>query len=449
MLVRVLAPNLPDIDIVDLIGEGAFGSVYRARQVSLNRPVAVKVFKRTGLGDPDDRARFVREARILARLDCPSIVKVYDLVEQADDLSIVMELVEGPSLAELMRIGPLDQSFMLMALTDVAAALQQAAAAGVVHRDVKPANILVGRDGHAKLGDFGLSRIQADPQVFQTVPGLVRGTPALLAPELISGGVPDERSDAYAFAVTTYLAWVGRLPLEGVSVADLLAAHRDAEPLPPSVVMPGVGPEIDAVLLRGLSKEPACRYLPRELVNQLRQVPPEAWAERLEGWSAEQGVSIGTNKDWELASAAGLVSPLAKNIGTRPRRRWRELVVAGGLGAAVGAILLLAGMARQDLAVLAVNGQTAELVPQCPATRLYVRATIVTNGNPGPLRLQWLLPSSKTEEIVTQVSRGQTAVPVVLELDLPGAKPEVGSVRLAVLEPDMVLGPETPIPTGC
>lgn len=195
------------------IGRGGMGAVWLARDEVLGRSVALKrVGFGPGGGEPDlDRAE--REARLAARLNHPHVVAVFDLVVDGDDRWLVMEHVPGVTLAELVRRdGPLAPDQAAALLSQAADALAAAHGAGIVHRDVKPSNILVGPDGQVKISDFGIARAQADASLTQT--GLVTGSPAYLAPEVASGQVASQASDVWSLGATLFHALAGHPPYE-------------------------------------------------------------------------------------------------------------------------------------------------------------------------------------------------------------------------------------------
>ena len=271
------APTLPQgYDLVRVLGAGGYGEVLLARQVSLDRLVAVKRIHAYLLTGPDDQARFRREARVLAALDAPTVVRVHDFVSQDSCAYLVMEHVPGRSLAELLDAGALPAPVALPVLRDVAEALRAANARGIVHRDIKPDNVFVLPDGRAKLGDFGLARVTADPAVFRTADGTMSGTPAYFAPE--SGlDDPDVRSDAYSFAAMAFEVLTGRLPFDLADPAQMLAAHLSTPAPAADQLVAGFPPAAARALEAALSKDPQTRPLPWQLVEQLEAVPASHW----------------------------------------------------------------------------------------------------------------------------------------------------------------------------
>jgi hypothetical protein len=261
------------------IGHGANGSVWLAHDEVLDRPVAVK---RTGsLTDPDTAAaRAEREARLAAQLSHPHVVAVFDLVTDDDAAWLVMEHVDGPPLSKVVQeAGPLSPDEAARALAPVADALVQAHQHGIVHRDVKPSNILVPGDGGTKLSDFGIARSTGDATLTRT--GLVTGSPAYLAPEVAVGGAATPASDVWAVGATLVHVLTGRPPY-----------HRDdADNAPLAVVLrivnedPPVVPEagwLAPLLARTMARDPAERPSMAEVRDALRG----------RAWSAEQTVQL-------------------------------------------------------------------------------------------------------------------------------------------------------------
>ena len=203
-------PVIPGLEIEEELGRGGMGRVFSARHAALGRDVAVKLLSVEVAADPSFRSRFEREARTLARLDHPGIVRVHDFGTTADgDPFLVMEVVRGGTLAE--RI-PLPLKRAIDTALELCAALAHAHSAGVVHRDIKPANVLVGEDGRVKLTDFGIARMLAQPSSALTQASLVLGTPSYMSPEARGGAKPDPRMDVYSLGVMLHEMSTGTLP---------------------------------------------------------------------------------------------------------------------------------------------------------------------------------------------------------------------------------------------
>ena len=214
------------------LGRGGMGVVFLARDVALDRLVAIKLLPPSLAADPELRARFLTEARTAAKLSHPNIVPIHAVEEHGDLVFFVMGYVDGGTLgSRVRRGGPLPTVELTRAIQEVAWALGHAHARGVIHRDVKPDNVLFEREtGRALVTDFGIARVVA---AGDTPPsGAVRGTPQYMSPEQASGGAVDARSDLYSLGVTAFFAATGRLPFESGTVEGFVAKHA-AEPAPP------------------------------------------------------------------------------------------------------------------------------------------------------------------------------------------------------------------------
>ena len=254
------------------LGRGGMGAVYRGWDASLEREVAVKVL----LGASDAaRERFLREARVQAKLRHPNVVPIH-FVGQAEDVSfLVMDVVDGESLADLLaREGTLTEARSLDIADAIASALEAGSSAGLVHRDVKPSNILVDKQARVMLADFGLAKNVAlgdEGEASHAAPaqsgtqnlthaGAILGTPAYLAPEQARGEAVDFRADMYSLGVTLYEALTGQPPFTGESAAALLRQHVHETPIAPRVLKPSLRPIVELLVLRLLDKRPEARF---------------------------------------------------------------------------------------------------------------------------------------------------------------------------------------------
>lgn len=248
--------------LLEVLGEGGVGTVHLAEDLVLHRRVALKQLqlRAPGQGEADEAAaaRFRDEAQALARVSHPNIVQIFDLIDEADRCWMAMELVEGGDLhALLQREGPLPWRRALDFVVPLADALSCLHALGIVHRDVKPLNVLLTPDGTPKLADFGLAK-SARSSV-QTHADILMGSPAYLSPEQIQGSEAGPCSDVYALGVMLYELLTGRPPFEG-DPASVLVQHAVEEPTPPSRVAAAEIPaEVDALVLALLDKRPECR----------------------------------------------------------------------------------------------------------------------------------------------------------------------------------------------
>lgn len=256
--------------LVEEIGRGSMGTVYRATDPLIERTVAVKTVHLSKLDDGslEPRMRFLREAKAAGRLTHPGIVAVYDVGELEDVAFIVMEFVEGRSLKEVLEAGhPVPLATAAEIVRQAADALAAAHRSGVVHRDVKPGNLMLTRTGLVKVTDFGIARID---QTQRTRTGVLVGSPGYMSPEQLSGKPVDGRSDVFALGSLLYELAAGRGPFEAERAEDVLQLMTNIVSRPharASAVAPGVPPLIDAILDRALAKNPAQRYPTAEAMS--------------------------------------------------------------------------------------------------------------------------------------------------------------------------------------
>lgn len=242
-------------------------TVYRAYQPSLDRFVAIKILQ--GGGDESFRERFRREARTIARLRHPNIIQVYDFGEQDGLLYLVMEFVEGTTLRERMA-GPMSHEHALNVVAQLAAALDYAHASGVVHRDVKPGNVLIDSDERVLLGDFGIARLQAESGLTREQSSL--GTPEYMSPEQAAASLVGGSSDIYSLGVVAFQLLTGQVPFRADTAVAVLHAHIHNPPPPPSSLNPSLPHAVDVVIGRALAKQPEERFASgAELTRFLRE----------------------------------------------------------------------------------------------------------------------------------------------------------------------------------
>jgi eukaryotic-like serine/threonine-protein kinase len=254
-------------ELGELLGRGGMAEVRRAVDQRLGRAVAVKQLRADLAIDPTFQARFRREAQSAAGLNHPTIVAVYDTGEEVDPLTgvaipyIVMELVEGPTLRDVLKDGRKILPERALELTQgVLDALGYSHKAGIVHRDIKPANVMLTPNGGVKVMDFGIARAVADTSATMTQTAAVIGTAQYLSPEQARGETVDSRSDLYSTGCLLYELLVGRPPFVGDSPVSVAYQHVRETPLPPSQLDPEISPEIDAVVLKALAKDRSERY---------------------------------------------------------------------------------------------------------------------------------------------------------------------------------------------
>jgi len=249
----------------ETLGFGGMSEVHRGRDLRLDRDVAIKVLRADLARDPSFYLRFKREAQNAAALNHPAIVAVYDTVEADTEEGplpyIVMEYVDGETLRDIVRSeGPMSPRRAMEVMGDVCAALDFSHRHGIIHRDVKPANVMINRAGSVKVMDFGIARAIADGTSTMTQTAAVMGTAQYLSPEQARGEQVDARSDVYAAGCVLFELLTGEPPFTGDSPVAVAVQHVREDPRPPSTVHPGVPGTLDSIVLKAMSKNPANRY---------------------------------------------------------------------------------------------------------------------------------------------------------------------------------------------
>jgi tetratricopeptide (TPR) repeat protein/predicted Ser/Thr protein kinase len=307
--------------VLDRIGAGGMGVVYAAYDYGLDRRIALKLVR--DRGGADARARLIREAQVLARLSHPNVVAVYDVGEHDGEVYVAMELVEGSSLRAWLAAAPRGWRAIVEVFRAAGAGLAAAHAAGIVHRDVKPDNILLDGGGAVRIGDFGLARRAADAG--DHAPGA--GTPAYMAPEQHAGRELDPRADQFAFCVALYEALYGVRPFAGDDRAALCAAITAGELPPATRDVPGW---LRAAIARGLSADPDARY-PSMTALLARLAPPRPrWP-----WLAAGAALIAAIVGWRALAGAPACQPAPLGAWDVPQQvTTRAAFVAAGAGEA-------------------------------------------------------------------------------------------------------------------
>jgi predicted ATPase len=386
------------------LGHGGMGSVWLAHDPALQRDVAIKVL-RLGHGSNEPiLSRILREARAAARLNHPNAVTVYHVLEQDGEVCIVMELIEGGSLADqIARTGPLAWSVATRAVRDAAAALSAAHAAGLVHRDIKPSNLMRTNQGAIKLVDFGIATPWVSDEELTGSPGIA-GTPAYMAPERCRGAPADPRSDLYSLACTYFTLLTGREPYVSCEPSAMMYRHCH-EPFPDVLeFLPDLPPVVCRIIRRGTQKEPRHRYgsadeMLADLTAALDQSEPgQLHAEAMPPVSAVHGRCSSSNLPVQLTRFIGREAETAEATALLERMRLLTLSGEGGTGKTrLGLHVAGTVMRRMGLDVSLVDLGTLKE----PGMVVQKIATLVgQRGQPGQVTLDRLVEQLRSRQML-------------------------------------------------
>ncbi len=341
-----------------LIARGGMAEVYLARDTYLDRWVAVKILFPEFARDPSFVERFRREAQSAAMLNHPNIVGVYDYGQQAGSYFIVMEYVEGRSLRDVLHDeGPLPAMTAARITAETAAALDFAHQHGVIHRDIKPGNVLITQSGQVKVADFGIAANPTDAKQGLTQTGSVIGTATYFSPEQAQGYQVDGRTDVYALGVVLYEMLTGRAPFTGESPVAVAMKHVREQPVPPSQYLPDLSPDLERIVLTAMAKDLATRYqsaeeLRADLIRFGRGTPVAAVVPAAVPVRADEAPTVATRRP--------VAASTAEEMWDEPPRRWGPVVaVVFGLGllaAVIAFALFSAGSTPTD-----PTGKTVEV----------------------------------------------------------------------------------------
>ena len=393
----------------ELLGRGGMSDVHAGFDRRLERPVAIKTLHAHMAARPDIRTRFELEARAAARLSHPNAVAVFDVGEDDGMPYIVMERLPGETLADRIAAGPVDPGWLRRAAGDVLGALAAAHASGIVHRDVKPGNILIGTDGCAKIADFGIAKSMQDATggLDVTATGQLIGTPAYLAPERLEGAPATPESDIYSLGVVLYEALAGAKPFAGETPIATARAIAAGDHAPLSRRCPALDPRLTGAVERAMAREPARRFASAAAMADALGVdlagarPPRPTDPTVAGPAV---AAVASNRVDEVATPTR-VNPMGPMPVVGPGTGWRRWVATGrrtallvvlaafvllfvvlavaigGGGSGADPAAKLASQLRQDAGRLTTSDGTA--APQL-AARLRSVADEVAAGQGGP-----------------------------------------------------------------
>ena len=335
-------------EVLDRIGAGGMAIVYKAKDLLLNRVVTIKVLREQFVSDEDFIRRFRREAQSAGSLSHPNIVSVYDVGKEGDTEYIVMEYVEGRNLKEIIReYAPLSTDQSINLGRQITMAIQNAHEHHIIHRDIKPHNILVTADGHAKVTDFGIARAVSSATVTHT--GDIIGSVHYLSPEQAKGLQSNEQSDIYSLGIVLYELITGKVPYDGETPITIALKHLQEQAVLPSKINPLVGEEFQAVIMRAIAKSPEQRYLSaKDLLADLDHIQAGRPISKLVIPLDDDSEATQTHKGMGKILAPIQTSDASMGAGSSPlktknkRRQW----IVGGL--VILFLLLLSGLALSN-----------------------------------------------------------------------------------------------------
>ena len=309
------------------IGRGGMATIYRGRDMRMERTVAIKVLREVYSTDPKFVTRFQREAKAASALQHPNIVQVYDYGQSDGSYFIVMELIEGADLRRYLRSrGVLAIDRAIIIAHDVALGLGAAHRRGIVHRDVKPQNVLVGRDGSIKLTDFGIASVYKDINAERlTTTGMTLGTVQYYAPEQAQGEIVSPAADVYALGIVMYEMLTGRTPFDGDTPVAVAMQHIQDTPIPPTQYNPNIPQVLEDIIMRCLEKVPEMRYRDGStLARALEVLGEEEMGEQLPSKLSSGGLKTATS-----ASAFSTVPQRPTNNGSRVNNEPQPIALKG------------------------------------------------------------------------------------------------------------------------
>ena len=350
--------TIGDYQILAVLGRGGMGAVYRVRSLLSHREEAMKVVLPGMDAESNAAERFLREIRVQASLRHPNIVELRTAVRSGDQVLMILELIDGWSLATRLKQGPLSFDAGFHIIDEILGALAYAHKQGVIHRDIKPANIMVNSSGITKLTDFGIARSASEDRI--TNANVAVGSLHYMSPEQIRSNRVDERSDLYSLGVTFYEMLTGRLPVEGETAYAVMHCHLSQTPPSPATLVPGLSPEIADVVMKALAKTPEERFVSAEAFQS-------ALRDALFGGSLPATVTVA------IPRGSSLAPPIEP-----PDLARVETLLAAALGPIAKS--LVAKSARRHSSVTALCADLAEQIPGPAERATFLRAFGMGSG---------------------------------------------------------------------
>jgi len=410
-----------DYQVVGVLGAGGMGQVYKVRNVISERLEAMKVLLPDLEHDPALADRFLREIKVLAALEHPNIAALRTAFRAGNQLVMVMELVEGESLAERVRQGPIPIPEAVNYFCQALAALHYAHSRGVVHRDIKPANIMVTKEGTVKLMDFGIAKAAGDRQLTRT--GTTLGSLYYMSPEQVTGGSLDARSDVYSMGVALYEVLTGVRPFQGDSEFSIMAAHLEGQVTPPIQLNPLLDPALNELIMVAIAKDPAQRFQSAEAFRtaleqvgkRLGAVAAPLAATRAVGEAPSAPPPPPAQPSPPAPVTAGPPQPAPAQPPPAPGRH-RGLYMALGAALAIGLLVLAATQLPRWLRTSATDSRTTvtpaqpEQLPPTPAQAGQAQPEAST-GSPLPAAGAETAPAAPAGRAPAEATAGPAARP--------------------------------------
>ena len=408
-------PERRNYQILNTIATGGTAVLYKAIQTSLDRPVVIKRLHAHLTSDPNFTRRFELEAKAAASLDHENIVRIIDFGSTNDNYYIVMEYIDGPSLKDVLSSRPvLGEELALLIAHEICMGLEHAHEHGIVHRDVKPANIMITNDGQVKITDFGLAKLHQS-QTQQTVASTLLGTPLYMSPEQAIGESVDQRSDLFSLGTICYEAMTGTQPFLGENYAAVIQSIINGNLPPPSRLRKEIGPQAEAIVMKALSREPSKRFrtageMARAIEAHLGQERIIAMRDRLK----------------RLASGDETAPPQA--AGPKARRASRHAVPAALAVIAIGAALAVGILPGPSARVRSWIEALRTAHPAAPSIEIMTAG----QGEAAPGLVMTPLEESETNEVSAAAPAKEKP---------PAETPAVDSVRSSAPDPEQASAP--------